>query len=349
MRLHVISEPHTQTTKAYSACAYTQKVRKFCSMMRARGHEVYLYASEDNEADVTELVTCITKAEQASFGFGGPQDYLKLEFKSTLPIWRQFGERVIRELRPRIRPKDFICLITSYPIKRVADAFPNNMAVEFGIGYDHCFAPYRVYESYAWMHAMYGSGDDVDGRWDDAVIPNYFEVADFPFRAKKDDYFLFIGRLIDRKGWRIAQRVCQDLGLRLVVAGPGEFSGYGEYAGTVDPKERGKLMSRARAVFVPTIYIGPFEGVSVEANLCGTPVITTDWGSFTENVIQGFNGYRCRTLQEFKDATEKVARLNPRRIRKHAIDHFSTEVVAKQYEDYFERLLRLWNKPDAGA
>ena len=64
MRFHVISLPHTQTTKDYVNCAYTEKVRRFCIMMKSLGHTVYLYASEDNEAPVDELITCITKEQQ---------------------------------------------------------------------------------------------------------------------------------------------------------------------------------------------------------------------------------------------------------------------------------------------
>ena len=64
MRFHVISLPHTQTTKEYVNCAYTEKVRRFCMMMKGLGHTVYLYASEDNEAPVDELITCITKEQQ---------------------------------------------------------------------------------------------------------------------------------------------------------------------------------------------------------------------------------------------------------------------------------------------
>lgn len=62
--LHIVSLPHTQTTAEYTHCAYTQKVRKFCNMMSDLGHEVILYASEENEARVSELVTVITKDEQ---------------------------------------------------------------------------------------------------------------------------------------------------------------------------------------------------------------------------------------------------------------------------------------------
>ena len=63
-RFHVIALPHTQTTTEYTACAYTQKVIKFCKMMKSLGHEVFLYASEENEAPCDELITIVSKKEQ---------------------------------------------------------------------------------------------------------------------------------------------------------------------------------------------------------------------------------------------------------------------------------------------
>lgn len=60
MTFHVVSLPHTQTTMEYEACAYTSKTRKFCNMMKSLGHKVYLYASEENEANVDELITITT-------------------------------------------------------------------------------------------------------------------------------------------------------------------------------------------------------------------------------------------------------------------------------------------------
>ena len=66
MRFHVVSLPHTNTTLAYSACAYTEKGRKFCVMMHELlGHDVYLYGGEDNEAPCTEAISCISADERA--------------------------------------------------------------------------------------------------------------------------------------------------------------------------------------------------------------------------------------------------------------------------------------------
>ena len=337
MRFHVINLPHTQTTKEYSWCAYTEKVRKFCNMMYDRGHEVFLYASEENEARVTKLFTCVEKKSQTS---------TEPIWDANGPMFLPFNLRAIAHMSDIIEPQDIICIIGGNCQKPVSDAFPNNISVEFGIGYAGVYTNFRIFESYAWMHTLYGQiygAYQADGKFFDDVIPNYFEKEDFPFAEEQEDYYLYIGRLIDRKGIHLAAEVCEKAGVKLKVAGgSGIPPAYGEYVGMVGPKERGELMSKALGVFVPTLYVEPFGGVHAEANLCGTPVITTDWGVFTETVTNGFNGYRCRTFQEFLDAVENVKHLDRRAIREAAQKRFSTENVALQYEEYFDRIMTLW-------
>jgi glycosyltransferase involved in cell wall biosynthesis len=219
------------------------------------------------------------------------------------------------------------------------------MSVEFGVGYGGVFSKYRVFESYAWMHSIYAGWKNpttADGQFYDAVIPGYLEPEMFPLGDGKGDYYLFIGRLIDRKGYRIAQEVCERLGKRLILAGPGEQIGYGEFVGSVDPAKRAALMGGAIATFAPTLYIEPFGNVVIESQACGTPTITTDWGAFTENNPHGVSGFRCRTLQEFMDAAQDVKTLDRAAIRERAVSLYNLDTIGAQYNDYFKRLLTLW-------
>lgn len=309
-------------------------------MMKARGHHVTLYAGEQNDAPCDELVTCMSEAERQEIV--GEKHYTEADWGH--PAWATFNSRAVEAMRDRLQPHDFICLIGGLSHKPIADALPQYMSVEFGIGYPATFAKYRVWESYAWMHAQYGSRGpaQADGQWFDAVIPGYLDPGEFPYRDRKDDYYLFVGRLIDRKGYRIAQDVCERLGKRLILAGPGPQDGYGEFTGTVGPEERNRLMAGATALFMPTIYIEPFGNVAIEAMACGTPVICTDWGAMTETVVDGVTGFRCRTLAEFCTAAEKAGELDPRVIRQHVVDHYSLDVIGARYEAYFERLQSLW-------
>lgn len=345
MRFHVAALPHTHVTDEFSSCAFTNKVRNFCRMMKSRGHTVFLYAGEQNEAPCDEHIVCISEAERAAHVGSG--HYTAPTWDPASPAWSTFNANAAAAIRQRAEKTDFVCVIGGLAHKPIADALPDLLTVEFGVGYGGTFAQFRVFESYAWMHCHYGAatgGDPcaADGRWFDAVIPGYLEPEKFPFRAEKDDYCLYIGRLIDRKGYTIAQQVCEDMGIRLVLAGPGTHIGYGEYVGVVGPEERGKLMAGARAVFVPTIYVEPFGNVAVEAMACGTPVLSTDWGAMTETVINGKTGFRCRTFGEFRRGVEKAHTLDPQIIRDHAIDNYSLDVIAVEYERYFERLSHLF-------
>ena len=74
----------------------------------------------------------------------------------------------------------------------------------------------------------------------------------------------------------------------------------------------------------------------------GTPVITTDWGVFTETVPNRVGGFRCRVLQEFVDAVNEADSLEPLAIRIHAMSNFSLAVTALKYERFFRRLQLLW-------
>jgi glycosyltransferase involved in cell wall biosynthesis len=310
-----------------------------------RGHEVFLYGGEKNEAPCTEHIVCVSETNRAEHV--GDKHFTSASFDYNLPFWRSANSKMAEEIAKRAQKTDFICVIGGIAQKQIADALPHMITVEFGVGYGGTFSKYRVFESYAWMHTVYGAqcgGDPhrADGNWWDVVIPGYLDPAMFPFSAEKDDYFLFVGRLVERKGFRIAADVCFDLGARLIVAGQGTPPVGCEYVGIVGPEERGRLMSRAKAVFVPTLYLEPFGNVNVEAQACGTPVITSDWGAFPETVVHGSTGFRCRTFGEFKRAAESVHLLDPHQIRDRAVTLYSLDTIGRKYQAYFERLMTLW-------
>ena len=312
--------------------------------MKSLGHEVFLYAGTKNEADVTEFITCLSEQERLDALDG--KHFVNAPFDNTLPHWQTFNNTAIKEIAKRIEKKDFICVIGGTTQQPIAQAFPQHITVEFGIGYGGTFAKYRVFESYAWMHsiyAMFKNPTSVDGNFYDAVIPGYFDPKMFPWKEESQGYYLYLGRMIPRKGVDIASQVCEKIGARLIMAGPGDYiPPYGEYIGTVDTEQRTELLRGAIATFTPTIYVEPFCNVHVESMAVGTPVITTDWGVFTETVEQGKTGFRCHNMKEFIKAAEDVKSLDPRYIATKAYERFSIDMVRYKYDNYFRRLLDLW-------
>jgi len=348
--LHVVGLPHTMTTAEFDHCAYTAKVRKFCGMMQREGYKVVLYAGDENEADCTELVTCITrKKQQELLGDALPQ---MITWDRHAPIWETFNTRVVHELKRRKGHRDVICLITGTPQLQIIDAFPHpvHLVVEFGVGYSGIAAPFQVYESYAWMHAVYGQrfgAMEGDGRFFDAVIHNFYDPKEFGLGEGSGDYYAFMSRMTPRKGYEIAIEATRRLGVPLKIAGnPGDrpSAPHVEYVGLLDARGRSEFLGSATATFMPTLYIEPFGGVAAESLLCGTPVISTDWGAFPELIEQGVDGYRCRTMAEFCADALASADLDRTEIHQRALARFSTENIGPQYTHFFKRLDLLWEE-----
>lgn len=348
LRFHVVALPHTKVTKEFFSCAYTEKVYGFCNMMTSLGHEVYLYASGDRtDANVTDFIPCLP--EDLRLAAVGNNHYTSASFDNTLPHWVTFNRNAIQTIARHIEQKDFICLIGGLAQKPVADAFPDHMSVEWGIGYSGTFAKYRVFESNTWRSAVYAqhrNAADVDINFYDGVVNGYYDKDKFPWQLEKKDYYLYFGRMTQRKGVDIASQACEKAGVKLIMAGSGSYiPPYGHYIGEVSAEGRAELLGGAIAAFSPTLYHEPFCNSHIQAMATGTPVITTDLGIFTETVQNGFNGFRCNTLAEFVNATEQVKTLDYRAIATDTYAKYSTDMIRYKYDRYFNRLLTLW---DAG-
>lgn len=356
MHLHIVSLPHTQVSPEFCGCAFTSKVLKFCKMMGSH-YRIFVYAPEGPAIPGAELVPVLTnRKRETTFGKDDP---------NRLPIWPteqqsdDFIKHTIASMKLRLGdPKETLILLTGgWTFRQIKEAFPGYIVCEPGVGYQGICTDKCAFESRAWMHTVYAKQGINDGRWYDEVIPNYFDPEEFSHqRVKKGSYLLFLGRIIERKGPHIASEIAQRIGMPLYVAGPGGKQ-VGEdivapevtvknatYYGAVNIKERAALLSGAHALLVPTTYIEPFGGVAVEAMMAGVPVVSTDWGAFTETVHPYHSGFRFRTLSEGVEAVKNCERLNSPHIREYAVLNYSLAAVKPQFDRWFTRLQGLWSQ-----
>ena len=180
------------------------------------------------------------------------------------------------------------------------------------------------------------------------VIPPAVDPEMFDFRpADKTDELLFLGRLNDDKGVAVAIDIAKRAGRRIAIVGQGdparflEGNPHARYVPAVDIEGRRKLMAEAAAFLCPTLYVEPLGSVALEAQMCGTPVICTDWGGFTETVLHGITGFRCRTMEQFLWAVHHIDRIDPAACRQWAIDNYSPQRIGQMFEEYFQMLLDL--------
>jgi glycosyltransferase involved in cell wall biosynthesis len=333
-------------------------------MMASLDHEVYHYGVENSRVNdcVVEDISIISKTEQEDFfGKYNPDALYEVDWSGKAPYWQLMNERAAAAIIKRKQPGDFVCIIMGTLNQPLANAIGSDViVVEYGIGYNGTFAKYRVFESYAHMHKVWGAegGFDPDGRFYDVVIPNYLNPADYPLQVEKGDYYLYLGRLIRRKGIHIAIETCKRLGAKLKIAGQGcqrvegnrilctdgeIYEGNNlEYVGFATGKKRAELYQNAIATFVPTTYIEPFGAVAIESQMAGTPAITTDWGAFPETVEHGKTGFRCRTLDHFIFAAKEAPKLDPTYIHQRAVTNYSMDRIRWRYHEYFQMLTDLW-------
>lgn len=311
-------------------------------MMTSLGHEVFLYGGTQNEANVKEFVTVVD--EELHKKWFGHYDWDKMvfnEWNTSSECWEVMNARAAFEIQKRKQPGDILGIISGVCQEKIARLNPDLRAVEWGVGYEGIINDtFHVFESNPWMHYVYGMHQIKDGRFFDTVIPNSFDDEDFTFKNEKSDYLLYLGRLTTRKGLEVVRSLAER-GHKILSAGQGGTQIPGvEHVGVVRGEEKKNLLANAKALLAPTLYIEPFGGVTIEAMLSGTPVITTDFGAFTETIRNGIDGFRCHTLGEFEDAIEFLGELNPAEIRRGA-ERYLTKNIRFEYEKYFERIALL--------
>jgi glycosyltransferase involved in cell wall biosynthesis len=329
------------------------KAWNLCRMMKDRGHTVIHLGNETSHPLADENIA-VASIEQWNSVYEHPgSDYfdITVDTPERQEFHRLFADNMRRALEERVGDQRdaIICITWGGPQYDATESVMRSaFVVESGIGYQHPRVDFRVFESYAWMHILMGRDGQLDGgKWYWPVIPNAFDPEMFEYRESPDGYFLYLGRLNDDKGVALAVEVARRAGRRLKIAGQGNpdrflyhDASHAEYVGVVGVEERKALLAGAAALLCPTYYVEPFGGVAVEAQLSGTPVITTDWGAFPETVVHNVTGFRCRTIDHFEYAARHIDQIDPAHCRKWAMN-YSLPSVAAMYEEYFQMLLNV--------
>jgi glycosyltransferase involved in cell wall biosynthesis len=193
------------------------------------------------------------------------------------------------------------------------------------------------------------------------------DLAAHLLRRRKGEDFLVLGRCTPFKGQDVAARICKELGVPLVMAGPvagvaspGELfaalqdpasplHGYGDvrhyldavrpfedgerirWIGTVGGADKDALVGRARAVLMPISWEEPGATAAIEALACGTPVIATRRGALPEIIEHGHNGFLADGEAQFAQLMLRAGEIDPLACRRSVEERFSAGTMAEGY------------------
>jgi glycosyltransferase involved in cell wall biosynthesis len=187
------------------------------------------------------------------------------------------------------------------------------------------------------------------------LIPHGLDLADYPFRAAKEDFLLFLGRIYPDKGLHTAIRLARETGTRLLIAGPvfepdrpyfearirDQLDGEQiVYLGPANHARKVDLMQRAQALILPLEVDETFGLAMIEAMACGTPVLAYDRGAVPEVVAQGETGFVVHTYEELRESLPRLGGLDPRRCREHVAQNFSRDAMVTAYMKLYDEMGR---------
>lgn len=184
-------------------------------------------------------------------------------------------------------------------------------------------------------------------------LPNFIWEEKLKNR-RKENYFLFAGRLSKEKGiLGLLGTFSSNPQINLYVAGDGllkrevnSFSGYKniKILGSVSRRRVLELMQGALATLIPSLCWEVFPSVLIESFLAATPVVVPNLGVFKETVREGETGFFFKA-NDFSDLGDKLTNIKKSKRLKQMGLKCRREYSEKYTRDiYYRKLISVYLK-----
>jgi len=192
-------------------------------------------------------------------------------------------------------------------------------------------------------------------------VHNCINAKSVEWKKKKEDFFLFVGRVNWEKGLDLAIRVASKAGVNLIMAVKmtedfeKEFfrkeilpwiEKYPQHLFFQFQKELPRkmifdLIKRARCTLFTSQWEEPFGLVMIESMACGTPVIALRRGAAPEVIINGKTGYVVDSEDDMVEIIKqgKIDKIKPQDCRRHAERNFSRVKMVSDYLEIYKKIL----------
>jgi glycosyltransferase involved in cell wall biosynthesis len=146
------------------------------------------------------------------------------------------------------------------------------------------------------------------------VKPNFIKDPGSSLE-KREEYYLYIGRLSDEKGINLLLNVFKGKKYRLCIGGDGPLKEMvlkvsGEYPniiylGHLSAEKVRDMMARSSVMVFPSIWYEGMPLTLIESLATGTPIIASNLGAMSSMIKDGFNGLHF-TAGNFEELSEKI-------------------------------------------
>jgi len=191
-------------------------------------------------------------------------------------------------------------------------------------------------------------------------VYNGIDVDSFYFNARKGQYLLWMGRFTPKKGSKEAIIIANKTKRKLILAGKIEKNNRNDYnfykkeikplidnknicyVGEVSQGKKVQLYKNALCLLNTIKWDEPFGLIPMEANACGTPVISFAEGALNETIKNGHNGFLIKPnnlngmIKSLKDI-DKIDRLT---CRKWVEDKFSVSRMVTDYIKVYQKFVK---------
>ncbi|GAB4052663.1 glycosyltransferase family 4 protein [Spirosoma litoris] len=162
------------------------------------------------------------------------------------------------------------------------------------------------------------------------IKPNFVIDAGYADPQKRQDYFLFIGRLSPEKGIRILLEAARKAPFKLRIIGDGPLREEVSLRAKTHPhvellgwQERSvvlETLKNCRALIVSSVWYEGLPTVILEAFATGTPIICSDQENLNQIVKDGKTGilFKTGSSDDLIRAIEQMSQLKPEELERYA-------------------------------
>lgn len=235
--------------------------------------------------------------------------------------------------------------------------------------------PHYKHRSWVSLSLAQRNGMPADTHWAANIYHGLNEPQLTPVKNPSQDYFAYLGRIIEPKGVHLAIAAVRRYNrtaaqpLPLYIAGK-HYSGHDKksywerciapelddmirYVGFVDtPAAKRQFLANAAALIVPSVFDEPFGMVSIEALACGTPVVALNSGALSEVITHLRTGVvvdkaydatnrldELATIQRLSAALAQLPAVDRAVCRRVYTQRFTATRMCQEHKDLYTRLL----------